>query len=103
MRSSRHRNDRWETVGAIQRGEIHFPGNADDPIELRVVEKQTDPEQTEKFMDLSASASRATRSGPKLKRLGANRVCVPRNDNAKSRLDYETDLRAAHDTPCNEQ
>ncbi len=34
---------------------------------------------------------------------GANCICVHRDDNGKSRLNKETDLRAASLTPCNNQ
>lgn len=34
---------------------------------------------------------------------GANCICVHRDSNEDSRLAKETDLRAAHNTPCNDQ
>ena len=40
---------------------------------------------------------------PCLKRNDANCICVHRDDNKQSRLNKETDLRAAHSTPCNDQ
>lgn len=36
-------------------------------------------------------------------RHGANCICVHRDDNARTRLDKETDLRVANSTPCNAQ
>ncbi|MFY9227526.1 MAG: hypothetical protein WAQ98_32945 [Blastocatellia bacterium] len=34
---------------------------------------------------------------------GVNCICVHRDDNEKSRLNKETDLRVSNQTPCNEQ
>ncbi|MGH8363034.1 MAG: hypothetical protein ACRESQ_06750 [Gammaproteobacteria bacterium] len=36
-------------------------------------------------------------------RNGANCICVHRDNSEHSRLAKETDLRAVHDTPCNDQ
>lgn len=40
---------------------------------------------------------------PCVRRHGANCVCVHRDNDGRSRLKKETDLRAANPTPCNEQ
>ena len=40
---------------------------------------------------------------PCAKRNGVNCICVHRDDNEKSRLAKETDLRAGNSTPCNDQ
>lgn len=40
---------------------------------------------------------------PCVRKHGVNCICVHRDDNENSRLDKETDLRAEHSTPCNEQ
>lgn len=40
---------------------------------------------------------------PSIRRHGANCICVHRDDNSNSRLNKETDLRAASPTPCNNQ
>ena len=40
---------------------------------------------------------------PRVLRLGANCICVHRDDNGGSRLNKETDLRTANATACNEQ
>ncbi len=40
---------------------------------------------------------------PCAKKNGVNCICVHRDDNEESRLAKETDLRAEHSTPCNDQ
>jgi hypothetical protein len=40
---------------------------------------------------------------PCVKRNGVNCICVHRDDDENSRLAKETDLRAANNTPCNDQ
>lgn len=40
---------------------------------------------------------------PCVNRKGVNCICVHRDDNENSRLNKETDLRAANSTPCNDQ
>lgn len=40
---------------------------------------------------------------PCVKKHGGNCICVHRDEGEKSRLNKETDLRAAHATPCNDQ
>jgi hypothetical protein len=40
---------------------------------------------------------------PCIKRNNANCICIHADDNETSRLNKETDLRNAHDTPCNDQ
>lgn len=40
---------------------------------------------------------------PSVKRNGVNCICVHRDDNGKSRLEKETDLRNGNNTPCNDQ
>jgi hypothetical protein len=40
---------------------------------------------------------------PCIRQYGANCICVHRDETEPSRLEKETDLRAAFRTPCNEQ
>ena len=40
---------------------------------------------------------------PCVKKNNANCICIHRDDNGKSRLAKETDLREEHSTPCNDQ
>jgi hypothetical protein len=40
---------------------------------------------------------------PCVRKHGVNCICVHRDDSERSRLNKETDLRAAYSTPCNDQ